>query len=52
MEIGVLQNFNHHNIVRYIGAISTQRHIHIILEYTFIFKTNKSGSFLKLWYNQ
>ncbi|XP_044968145.1 MAP3K epsilon protein kinase 1-like isoform X1 [Hordeum vulgare subsp. vulgare] len=50
-EIDLLKNLNHKNIVKYLGSLKTNSHLHIILEYVEngslanIIKPNKFGPF-------
>ncbi|KAM0908200.1 hypothetical protein ACQ4PT_015608 [Festuca glaucescens] len=50
-EIDLLKNLNHKNIVKYLGSLNTESHLHIILEYVEngslanIIKPNKFGPF-------
>ncbi|CAA6665308.1 unnamed protein product [Spirodela intermedia] len=51
LEIDLLKNLNHKNIVKYLGSSKTKTHLHIILEYVEngslanIIKPNKFGPF-------
>ncbi|XP_010542464.1 PREDICTED: MAP3K epsilon protein kinase 1-like [Tarenaya hassleriana] len=51
LEIDLLKNLNHKNIVKYLGSLKTKTHLHIILEYVEngslanIIKPNKFGPF-------
>lgn len=33
----LMQNLNHQNIVKYLGSVKTETHLHIILEYDIFF---------------